>query len=168
MRVSKLVSWVVLCIRDLEHWEEGLKRNIVMVLGWRCMVRPRWKLYSTQNNFTVSNLLEWQPSSWAPWDSYQCSSVSLVTWICYINVECVIRHTHTKLRETNQLTPRRKLLEKPTIYQLVKNFYIFYETRRFRTILTRAHHWADIRESSPHPHTLFLSRSILILSSDYA
>ena len=66
------------------------------------------------------------------------------------------------------LTPwSRVLLEKLTCSQLVKKFPALYETRRFITAVTSAHHlslsWASsIQSISPHPTSW---RSILILSS---
>jgi hypothetical protein len=45
--------------------------------------------------------------------------------------------------DTNQPTPwRRVLLEKPPVVQLLKNFPIIYETRRFITVFTRALYWS--------------------------
>jgi hypothetical protein len=54
------------------------------------------------------------------------------------------------------------LLEKPPVTQLLKNFSIFYKTRRFITVFTRALlSWARSIESIP-PHPISL-RSILVL-----
>jgi hypothetical protein len=59
------------------------------------------------------------------------------------------------------------LLEKPPVAQLLKNLSIFYDTRRFITVFTRARHWplswARSIQSTP-PHHISL-RSILILST---
>jgi hypothetical protein len=42
----------------------------------------------------------------------------------------------------NKLTPwSRALLEKLIVTQIVKKFPVFYGTRRFITVFTRAHHW---------------------------
>ena len=66
------------------------------------------------------------------------------------------------------LTPwSRVLLEKLTVFQLVKKFHAFYGTRRFITAVTSARHlslsWASsIHSIIPQPTSW---RSILILSS---
>jgi hypothetical protein len=74
----------------------------------------------------------------------------------------------TKYDLTNKLTPwSRILLEKLIVAQLVQQFPVFYGTRRFITVFTRARHgslsWARCIQSTPS-HPVFI-RSILILSS---
>jgi hypothetical protein len=59
------------------------------------------------------------------------------------------------------------LLEKPPIVQLLKNFPVFYGSRRFITVFTRALHWSrswarSIQSVPSHPISL---RSILIFST---
>ena len=69
---------------------------------------------------------------------------------------------------TYLLTPWcRVLLEKLTVWQLVKKFPAFYGTRRFITALTSVRHlflsWASpIQSTYPHPTSW---RSIIILST---
>ena len=70
-------------------------------------------------------------------------------------------------RRYSILTPwNRKLLERPSVYQLVKKFPAFYRTRRFITAYASARHlslsWACSIQSIPHP---IYWRSIVILSS---
>jgi hypothetical protein len=53
---------------------------------------------------------------------------------------CIIySHIYVYTNSTNsmELSP----LEKPPVAQLLKNFPIFYGTRRFFTVFTRALHW---------------------------
>jgi len=47
------------------------------------------------------------------------------------------------IQQTNSLTPWSRVLpEKLTVTQLVKKFLVFYGTRRFITVFTRARHWS--------------------------
>jgi len=78
--------------------------------------------------------------------------------------QCHFRH----LLLTYLLTPRsRVLLEKLTVFHLVKKFPAFYRTRRFITAFTSARHlflsWASSIQSIT-PHSISWT-SILILSS---
>jgi hypothetical protein len=57
------------------------------------------------------------------------------------------------------------LLEEPPIVQLLKNFPIFYGTRRFINVFTRALHWSlswEDQSSAYHPN---ISKTHLILST---
>jgi hypothetical protein len=59
------------------------------------------------------------------------------------------------------------LRQKPPSLQPLKNFPVFYGTRRFITVFTRALHWSlswatSLKSTPSHPITL---RSVLILSS---
>jgi hypothetical protein len=42
-----------------------------------------------------------------------------------------------------------RLLEKPTVAQLLKNFPTFYGTRRLITVFTRARHWSILSQMNP-------------------
>jgi hypothetical protein len=74
---------------------------------------------------------------------------------------------HLILLDLIKLTPCSwALLEKPPVVQLLKNFPIFYGTRRFITVFTRALRWSlssprSVQPIPPHPISL---RSILTLS----
>jgi hypothetical protein len=49
------------------------------------------------------------------------------------------------------------LLEKPPVAQLLKNFPIFYGTRRFITVFTRALHWPYPEPDQSRPYYPILS-----------
>jgi hypothetical protein len=86
--------------------------------------------------------------------SYGCSSCSFYSLV----FELHNRH----ITEWNQLTSwSRALFEKRPIMQLLKNFPVFYATRRFMTVLSRALHWSLSRATSIQ----ISLRSILILST---
>jgi hypothetical protein len=57
------------------------------------------------------------------------------------------------------------LLEKPSVAQLLKNFPIFYGTRRFSTMFTRTFHWSlskarSVQSKAHHPISLKIHSSI--------
>jgi hypothetical protein len=52
-------------------------------------------------------------------------------------VGCYVLKSVTKLTEG-----RIVLLEKLVVTQLVNKLTVFYETRRFITVFTKAHHWS--------------------------
>jgi hypothetical protein len=58
------------------------------------------------------------------------------------------------------------ILKEPILAELVKLVHTFYETRRFITMFTKSTHGHVYGQhpSHPHPHTLLLFRSFLILS----
>jgi hypothetical protein len=67
------------------------------------------------------------------------------------------------------LTPRSRVLQKVTVTQPVNKFLTLYRTRRFITVFTKAHHWADA--SNTHlpillpldPYTLRSSKWSLLI-----
>jgi hypothetical protein len=68
----------------------------------------------------------------------------------------------------NTLTPwSRAHLEEWIFVQLIKKFSMFYGTQRFITVFTipAKKFCPEADEFIPHPHILFLLKSILILSS---
>ena len=80
---------------------------------------------------------------------------------------CWAEYSHLKVADfILVLTPRSRVLENLTSFQLVKKSPVFYGTQRFITALTVAHHlflsWVSfIHSIPPHPTSW---RSILILS----
>jgi hypothetical protein len=56
-------------------------------------------------------------------------------------------------------------IEQLTVAQLAKKFSVFYETRRFMTLYTRAHHWFPILSQMNPVHTLPSSFFKVTLSS---
>ena len=67
-----------------------------------------------------------------------------------------IRHTRGD-QQTDCGTTRSSLLAKLTVPRLPTKFPTFYETRRFITVFTTAHHsLCSLRNTSPHKPTLHL------------
>jgi hypothetical protein len=106
-------------------------------------------------------VIHFKVTSWALSTTFLTNLLLIITFTS---------HTHTRTRTRTRARARTRswaLLEKLPIVQPLKNFPVFYGTRRFITAFTRALHWSlswarSIQSPPSHPISL---RSILILST---
>jgi hypothetical protein len=120
-------------------------------------------VFTCADEFQLSKSIQSHDTTWRPPGScvkLQVQSLPLRTLTCYLLVS-----RNVVILEVSPCS--RVLLEKVTVFQVVKKFPTFYGTRKFITAFTSARHlslsWASSTHSIPlHPNSW---RSILILSS---